>query len=290
MRKNLGNVIYTTKTDKKGEYEFKNLKPEIYRILFIYNSEEFELTEYRKTDLEEINSNAISTSSGKAITEEIIITDKNRKNINIGLKKTKKFDIKLNKTIRKIIVQNEEETKTYNFNNTELAKVEIPSKKINGTSILIEYNIEVINEGNIAGTIEKIIDYIPREMSFTSDINKDWLQDSNGNLIYTGLKAETIEPGETRETQLILRKNLTEDNMGVINNRAELLEVSNNDNIIDTDSFPGNKNELEDDISSADVIIGVATGEKIVYLVVFLLSFIFIGIGIYLIKKLVIRR
>lgn len=198
--------------------------------------------------------------------------------------------MKLNKTISKIIVQNEEETKTYNFNNAELAKVEVNSKKINGTSILIEYNIEVINEGNIAGTIEKIIDYIPREMSFTSDINKDWLQDSNGNLIYTGLKAETIEPGESRETQLILRKNLTEDNMGVINNRAELLEVSNNDNIIDTDSFPGNKNELEDDISSADVIIGVATGEKIVYLVVFLLSFIFIGIGIYLIKKLVIRR
>ena len=184
--------------------------------------------------------------------------------------------MKLNKTISKIIVQNEEETKTYNFNNTELAKVEIPSKKINGTSILIEYNIEVINEGNTAGTIGKIIDYIPREMSFTSDINKDWLQDSDGNLIYTGLKAETIEPGETRGTQLILRKNLTEDNMGVINNRAELLEVSNNDNIIDTDSFPGNKNELEDDISSADVIIGVATGEKIVYLVVFLLSFIYI--------------
>ena len=290
MRKNLGNVIYTTKTDKNGEYEFKNLKPEIYRILFIYNSEEFELTEYRKTDQEEINSNAISTSSGKAITEEIIITDKNVKNINLGLKEIKKFDMKLNKTISKIIVQNEEETKTYNFNNAELAKVEVNSKKINGTSILIEYNIEVINEGNIAGTIEKIIDYIPREMSFTSDINKDWLQDSDGNLIYTGLKAENIEPGESRETQLILRKNLTEDNIGVINNRAELLEVSNNDNIIDTDSFPGNKNELEDDISSADVIIGVATGEKIVYLVVFLLSFIFIGIGIYLIKKLVIRR
>ena len=83
---------------------------------------------------------------------------------------------------------------------------------------------------------------------------------------------------------------MTEDNTGTINNRAEIAEVSNLSNTEDYDSIPGNKIQGEDDISTADVIIGIKTGEVILYTIITIISLTILGIGIYYINKKVLER
>lgn len=283
-------TIGTILTDENGYYRFNNVEPGEYQIIFEYSSKDYSLTEYKKTEEEEINSNAIKVENGAAITDVIKVADKNINYINIGLVNIPVFDMSLTKRVSKITVQNAEGTKTYNFNNTELAKVEINGKYINGSTVLVEYKIRVTNEGELAGTVEKIVDYMPKEMTFISDLNSAWVQESDGNLYNTELSKVEINPGETKEVTLVLRKKMTEDNTGTINNRAEITEVSNLSNTEDYDSIPGNKVQGEDDISTADVIIGIKTGEIILYTIITIISLTILGIGIYYINKKVLKR
>ena len=283
-------TIGTILTDENGYYRFNNVEPGEYQIIFEYNSKDYGLTEYKKTEEEEINSNAIKVEDGAAITDVIKVVDKNIHYINIGLVNIPVFDMSLTKRVSKITVQNAEETKTYNFNNAELAKVEINGKYINGSTVLVEYKIRVTNEGELAGTVEKIVDYMPKEMTFISDLNSAWVQESDGNLYNTELSKVEINPGETKEVTLVLRKKMTEDNTGTINNRAEIAEASNLSNTEDYDSIPGNKVQGEDDISTADVIIGIKTGEVILYTIITIISLTILGIGIYYINKKVLER
>ena len=76
--------------------------------------------------------------------------------------------------------------------------------------------------------------------------------------------------------------------MGIVNNTAEIVECSNDLGIADNDSTPGNKVQNEDDMSSADVIIGTKTGEVYMYMVLALIVVGMLGTGIFLIKKKVI--
>ena len=283
-------TIGTILTDENGYYRFNNVEPGEYQIIFEYNSKDYGLTEYKKTKEEEINSNAIKVEDGAAITDVIKVVDKNIYYINIGLVNIPVFDMSLTKRVSKITVQNAEGTKTYNFNNEELAKVEINGKYINGSTVLVEYKIRVTNEGELAGTVEKIVDYMPKEMTFISDLNSAWVQESDGNLYNTELSKVEINPGETKEVTLVLRKKMTEDNTGTINNRAEIAEASNLSNTEDYDSIPGNKVQGEDDISTADVIIGIKTGEVILYTIITIISLTILGIGIYYINKKVLKR
>lgn len=283
-------TIATTTTDENGKYVFYHVEPGEYQIIFEYDNKEYSLTEYQKTEEEEVNSNAIKVEDGVAITDVIKVVDKNIRYINIGLVNIPKFDMSLTKRVSKITVQNAEGTKTYSYNNVELAKAEINGKYINGTTILVEYKIRVTNEGELTGTVEKIVDYMPQEMTFSSDLNSAWVQESNGNLYNTELSKIAIEPGETKEITLVLKKKMTEDNTGTINNRAEIAQTSNQTNTADCDSTPGNQAQGEDDISSANVIIGIKTGAIAWYIVITIISLAILGSGIYYINKRVIKK
>ena len=280
-------TIQTITTNEIGQYEFTNIKSGDYQIIFEYDSKEYILTEYKKTSEEEVNSDAIKVEDGIAITDVVKISDKNIRNINIGLINIPKFDFKLEKRVSKITVQNKQETKTYNFNEVELAKIEIDSKYINGTVVMIEYTFKVTNEGDVAGTLEKIVDYTPSDMVFSSDLNPSWVQDNSGDLYNTDLSKISIEPGETKQISLVLRKNMTEDNTGTINNRAEIVEASNKENLKDQDSTPNNKAQNEDDISMANVIIGIKTGSNVLYVILILSCLVILAVGVKFIKKTV---
>lgn len=279
-------TIQTLTTDENGQYEFTNINSGEFQVIFEYNQKEYSLTEYKKTSEEEVNSDAIKVEEGIAITDVIKLSNKNIRNINIGLINIPKLDFKLEKRVSKITVQNKQETKTYNFNEVEIAKVEVDSKYINGTVVMIEYTIKVTNEGDVAGTIEKIVDYTPSNMVFSSDLNSSWIQDNSGNLYNTELSQISIEPGETKQISLVLRKNMTEFNTGTINNRAEIVELSNKENLKDQDSIPNNKAQNEDDLSMANVIIGIKTGSVALYVFLIISSLILLAVGIYFIRKI----
>ena len=155
---------------------------------------------------------------------------------------------------------------------------------------MIEYKIRVTNEGGVAGYAKKIVDYMPQGTNFTSELNKDWYMADNKNLYNTSLANTIIQPGETKEVTLLLTRKMTNDNTGIINNIAEIQESYNDLGLNDIDSVAGNKVQTEDDISSADVIIGIKTGEIYIYIALTISLVTILGVGIYLINKKVLKK
>ena len=291
LKDEAGNIIETT-TGEDGKYEFSNVSEGQYIIVFDYDQKEYEITAYKATG-------AIESRNSKAVLKTININGQEAAygvtdtlylqydaiNINIGLKTKAKFDLELNKYVSKIVVQNSKGTKTYDFNNKTFAKVEIDRKQLNNSTVIIEYIIQVKNAGDVEGYASTIIDYMPAGMTFSSELNSNWYL-INGNLYTKELEKTKIQPGETKEIKLVLTKQMTEDNVGLINNIAEISEDYNEYGIADRDSTPNNKITGEDDLGSADVYIAVGTGAKIaVYVVLAIINVALIGMAISIIIR-----
>ena len=137
----------------------------------------------------------------------------------------------------------------------------------------------------MSGYAKKIADYIPAELKFNSELNKDWYQGENGAIYSSSLANTLINPGETKEITLLLTKKLTQENVGLINNTAEIQEAYNDLGLQDVDSTPANKVSGEDDMSSADVLLTVKTGETILFIVLSLGIISVITASAYVIKR-----
>lgn len=295
----------TTGNDKKqetnanGEYTFSNLKPGNYMVVFLYDSGNYGVTIYKQAGInDDKNSDAVQMNvvyEGKnqvgAASDKLNMNNENITNIDLGLVTSPKFDLKLDKVISQITVSDMDGTDVYNYKDTKLAKLDLNSKKAIGSTVMIEYKIRVTNEGGVAGYAKKIVDYMPSDMKFNSSLNKDWYTGDNGTNLYNASLANTlIQPGETKEITLLLTKKITDSNMGIINNTAEIAESYNDLGLKDIDSTPANKVQNEDDYSGADVIIGTKTGEVYMYILLTITTISIFGVGIYLINKKVLKR
>ena len=290
-------VVKTTKTDKKGAYTFKDVERGEYLVVFAFDTTKYEITKYQVKDVNEgKNSDAALQqttflSDGKtiegAVTNTLKVEDSNLYNIDIGLLESMKFDLSLTKTISKVTKQNDEGIKTYDYTGKEktLAKIEIPSRQVNKTTIIIEYTIKVTNEGNIPGYAKQIVDYLPNDLKFSSELNKEWYRATDGSLYTKSLADTIINPGETKEIKLIVTKTTNEKNLGTTNNSAEISESYNDYGIQDIDSTAGNKIAKEDDYGSADILISLNTGTIIMYIGLITSMIAIIGVGAYMIKK-----
>ena len=286
-----GNVIETA-TNEKGEYTFKQLQEGTYIVLFEYDMDKYEPTIYKaenvgdnsnsKVVLKNININGEEKEC--AVTDSISLKDNNVFNINIGLKEKNIYDMELSKYISRIVIQNSKRTKTYEYDNSTFAKVEIAPKEMDGTLVVLEYIIKVKNTGEIPGYITNIVDYLPNGLTFSSELNADWYL--SGSYLYTkALENEKINPGEEREVKLILTKTMTQDNTGLINNMAEIYETYNEYGNLDIDSTPNNQAKNEDDLGSVDVIISINTGGTIIFYI--LLVIINMGLIVIAVKLMI---
>ncbi len=265
-----GEQIQTETTALDGSYEFKNLENGQYIVIFYYNSSKYGLTDYKKTGVEDNkNSDVISANEGNKIvatTDIITINNGSVSSVDIGVVEATKFDLSLEKSITKITVQNNDGTKTYNFDNQKLAKVDINAKYLSNAKVYVEYSFKIKNEGEVEGYAKNIVDYMPSELEFSTELNKNWYRGNDGNLYTEELSNAPIAAGEEKTVKLTLVKTMTEENTGIINNQAEIAESYNKAGIADTDSEANNKDQKEDDMSSADLIIGVKTGDTLIYL------------------------
>ena len=256
-----------TVTSKNGEYEFLNIEKGKYLVLFEFDTTNYAITSYQKQGVDsKLNSDAIlkkvsinGVVKNVGITDTLEILNSNVTNIDMGLISNAVFDMKLDKYISKITVENSQGVKQYNYDDTQLAKVEIKAKYLKNSKVTVEYKIKVTNEGDVVGYIDNVIDYKPQEFEFDSSNNKGWSKDGD-KLVNTSLSSELIAPGENKELTLILTKTMTEDSTGTIVNAAEIGESRNLENLPDKDSVANNKNKAEDDYSEAQVIISVGTG------------------------------
>ena len=277
------NIVYTT--DSNGKYELTGLKQGQYMVVFEYNTEKYAVTKYQVEGISNSNnSDAIRVSKiidgqekNVAVTDTLNVQS-NLSNIDLGLFDNANINLKLTKTVKNITVTNKEGTKKYKFKNSNLAKVEIPSKYLSGSNVVIEYSIKIENTGDIEAYANNIIDYIPSSLTFVSSLNKDWYKKGK-NLYNSSLSNTPIKPGKTKEVTLILTKKMTSSNTGLVNNKAKIESVF---------TSSGEKS-AKDDISSADVIISIKTGETVIY-GLFILITLLITLGmVYGVKKIVIK-
>lgn len=248
-------------TDIAGRYTFDGLENKIYYVKFNYDDTEYVLSKGTDGGFSQ-NETSVINVKNNYITDNIAIEDKSVANIDLGLTRDNIFDLKLDATVEKMTVQNNAESNDFVSENKKLSKVDIDPKLVSGTKVLIEYKVEIKNQGTIAGTVNKIIDYLPAGMDFESSLNPGWYLGSDGNLYNRSLSDEVINPGESKEVRLILAKNMTENNTGLIHNSFEIADAINDRGVVDIDSSPGNQLD-EDDLSYADSIIGITTGLSI---------------------------
>ena len=282
-------VVDKTVTDQDGEYKFSNLNNGTYIAIFYYDNSKYALTEYKKQNVsDDKNSDVITGEENNktvATTEVIRIENGSISNIDLGLIKATIFDLALTKAITKVTVQTSNGTKSYDFDNTDLAKVDINAKYLNGANVLVEYTFTVKNEGELEGYAKQIVDYMPKELEFNTELNKNWYKGNDGNLYTEELTDTSIAAGESKTVKLVLTKAMTETNTGIINNQAEISKDYNQAGVADQDSTPGDQDPKDDDMSSADLIIGVKTGETLIYI-----SAIIAGIIAAIVIALIIKK
>lgn len=278
-------------TNQNGIYVLDKISNGKYVAIFDYDNSQYKLTKYKVDGVNESsNSNVLEneltiegTKQKVASTDIIQIDNNNISNINIGLIELQNFDLKLDKYVSKILIQNSAGTTVREYNNETLAKAEIDAKQINGTTVIIEYKIEVTNNGEVEGYVKKIADYIPNDLKFSSELNKEWYQ--SGDILYTSSIAnDKIKTGETKTLKLTLTKSMTENNTGLVNNTAEIAESYNDLGLEDSNSTPGNRVKGENDMGSADVMLSIRTG-GFVYITATVITLLILGAVAYVITK-----
>lgn len=279
------------KTSDNGEYKV-NVDSGNYILVFTYDTSRYNLTQYKASGVSnDKNSDVISkdiTIDGNTetvgATDKLQIDSSNLINIDIGLTESATFDLELDKYINEITVQTNKNTTKYGYNKQNLVKVEIGAKELNNSTVIMRYSIQVTNTGDVAGYVQNIIDYMPSDLNFKSELNSDWYK-SNGALYNTSLSNTAIQPGESKNVNLVLVKNINETNTGTVVNTAEIGKASNALELDDVDSTPNNKKADEDDYGKAEVIISVKTGSVAMYIFTIFLSLAIIAIGTYVINK-----
>ena len=259
---NSNNETLKTTTDSNGKYSFTKIPEGSYYTIFEYNSNEYGITEYQKVGVLETENNDTLEKDVRMFGEikkvamtDIINLKSSQTNIDIGLIENKDFDFSINQTIQKITVSNKKGTKEYTYDNKKLAKVEIHSKQLVGSTIAIEYKIKVTNEGELAGRIYDIIDEIPSKLEFHSELNSGWARTEQYKISNTNMITKDIQPGESIELTLTLTKTLTEDSVGTITNVSSIGTTDNSRHIEEKD--------LNNNTDKTEVLVQVATGEQI---------------------------
>lgn len=262
-----GNVLEVL-TNENGEYKFENVKSGKYIVIFRFDNAKYRNTEYRVSGTpDNVNSDIITSKILSdnddikyGLTDTLELKDKSLENIDAGFIENEIFDLTLNKYITKVTVQNSSGTITKQYSKEQLAKIEIDAKNLAASTVLVEYAIEIKNEGEIAGYANEIVDYIPKDLSFSSQINKDWYISTDGNLHTTALAKELINPGESKIITLTLVKTMTENNTGLTTNKAEIIKSSNELAIPDKNLKSDNNVQNQDTARTAEVIVSIRTG------------------------------
>ena len=286
-----GQVLEAT-TNENGVYVLDKIGSGKYIVVFDYDNTKYALTKYKVEGIAEAeNSNAvlgelfIENNKEKVASTDIIEVQENPiSNINIGLIQLQNFDLKLDKQVSKILIQNAKGTTVREYDNATMAKVELDAKTINGSTVIIEYKIKVTNNGEVEGYAKKIADYAAADLKFSSELNKDWYQ--VGDTLYTAsLANEKIKPGETKTVTLTVTKAMTENNTGLVANTAEIAEDYNELGMADSNSTPGNRAKDENDFGLAEVVISIRTGAVLYTSIGIVVTAILVTVAVVIIKN-----
>ena len=286
------NVVATTATTSDGHYTFSSVEPGNYIIVFDYNSSKYKVTKYKvdtatSTEDSDVISKKLHINNESqmfGVTDVLEVSTSSLIAIDIGLVDTTNIDFSIEKEVSKIKVKNNEGTKEYNYN-TPNARLDIRSKYYKSSVLDITYNFKVKNEGEVAGYVNKVVDYLPEGVAINLNASPDWYIGSDNGLYYTGLVDKEIAPGETKEFTLVIRKSLEEGEAIKLVNGAEIVESTNALGLFDKDSIENNKMKSEDDYGESTLTVSIATGNAVSYITTTLIIIIMCAVIIMMIIK-----
>lgn len=209
--------------------------------------------------------------------------------------KVQYFDLSLRKWVtQSIVIEDGQEKVTETGHTAEddpeaVAKVDLKKSKINNVIVKFRFKIRVKNEGTIAGYVKEIKDYIPDGLKFLEEDNPLWKKVDEKTITTDQCKDVLLKPGDTTEVEVLLTWINGEDNMGVMDNWAEINKDYNEYGSPDIDSTPDNNKKGEDDIDDAPVMVTVQTGEVARYTGIAIVVLTILTTGVVLIKKYVLR-
>ena len=187
----------------------------------------------------------------------------------------KVFDLTIDKKIKTIDVVNEKENKTLTkTSSTQLMKVDVPKSQINKTTLTVKYDITVTNVGEVAGYALSIKDNLPKNMKLAGD-QVDW-SDANNSATLTKLASTRLEPGDSVTEEIVLTINLTENDVGMKINTAEITSYYNEEGLIDA---------TPDNVGSDSFIVAIKTGHEEAIALLAVVALAATTMGVYLIKK-----
>ena len=160
------------------------------------------------------------------------------------------FNIQTDKTISELYVNGEEQK--LSDTNKNIFQVSIHRKDIPNAELKIKYKIVITNSGEIPGTAGKITDMIPDGLEFYAEDNEDYWYLENGYAVTNVLDGVEIQPGESRELEIVLRCEEVGDNMGLKTNRAVAENTKNGANFAETTT--------EDNESGCRLIVAESLG------------------------------
>ena len=182
--------------------------------------------------------------------------------------KRKTVDFSIDKKIGRIEIDGKKQRIT----NEELGKAEVYRKSINSTEIRVEYEIEVRNEGEIAGKVT-ILEKIPEYLSMKKADNPGW--EITGN--EARYETEEIGVGESKTYKVVMEWKKGDGHFGMQTNIAKIETV-------ETPSGFEEEN-LQNNADEAEVMITISTGvEKVSGIV--LIALIYILAIIYMSRRL----
>ncbi len=203
------------------------------------------------------------------------------------------FDLALRKWVTQaIVIENGQQTVTQTGHDAwddpeAVVKVELHRKKLNQVTVKFRYSIRVYNQGEVEGYAKEVTDYIPEGLKFVAEDNPGWTDEGNNVISTTLLENTLLQPGEYADVEVLLTWINNENNMGVMNNTAEISKDYNKYGLPDIDSTPDNKKAGEDDIDDAPVMLSISTGQMRIYFTLGFIILITTASGVILIKKFV---
>ena len=178
------------------------------------------------------------------------------------------FNLRVDKTIASVIVNGQETTI-----NGNLGKVEVHRKELSTANVKVVYKIKVTNDSELTGKAN-VVENIPSGMTMIADNNPDWTI----NETTASIETDEIKPGESKEYQVVLGWQNGDNNVGTKTNIANII----------TENEAGFDEQFEtDNVSKADLIVAVGTGE-VPYVKIagsILIIMISLTAGVYVINK-----
>lgn len=168
----------------------------------------------------------------------------------------------------------------------EIVKLDLAPKKVGSCELIVVYKVEITNLGNRKGNIQKITEILPKGVSFSISDNPDWSIDSFGNAVYEK-EIQDILPNETKEVEMKLRWNATEDNLSARTAYA-MIDAKGE---VDQKLIEENKISINEtnNYDSSEMILSLITGKMIaLWITLFIICVAIFICGVTLIKKYVI--